>query len=91
MAKKDDLIKEAQGLGIEISPEDTVKTLQEKIDVVKAGAAEGATPGPKDAIKTEDKSGLKRIKVSPEQLAKLQADKKLVGYDPANNEAIINA
>ena len=35
------------------------------------------------------KSGLKRIKVTQEELMKLQADCKLVGYDPATSEAII--
>lgn len=33
--------------------------------------------------------GLKRIKVTQEELMKLQADCKLVGYDPATSEAII--
>jgi len=35
-------------------------------------------------------SGLKRVKVTQEELMKLQVDKKLVGYDPATKEAIIN-
>ena len=34
-------------------------------------------------------SGLKRVKVTQEELMKLQADNKLVGYDPATQEAII--
>lgn len=33
--------------------------------------------------------GLKRIKVTQEELMKLQADCKLVGYDPATKEAIV--
>ncbi len=33
--------------------------------------------------------GLRRVKVSQDELMKLQDDKKLVGYDPATQEAII--
>ena len=42
------------------------------------GAKEVSTPG-----------GLKKIKVNAEELAKLQAEKKLVGYDPATQVALI--
>jgi len=42
-----------------------------------------------EATAPKDKAGLKRIKVDAEQLAKLQKDKKLVGYDPITCEALI--
>ena len=34
--------------------------------------------------------GLRRVKVTQEELIKLQDERKLVGYDPATQEAIIN-
>lgn len=34
------------------------------------------------------KDGFKRVKVTLEELMKLQADKKIIGYDPATSEAI---
>jgi hypothetical protein len=34
-------------------------------------------------------NGLKRVKVTHEELMKLQADCKIVGYDPEKQEAII--
>jgi hypothetical protein len=34
--------------------------------------------------------GLRRVKVTQEELMKLQDERKLVGYDPATQEAIIN-
>ncbi len=86
---KSDLVKEAQDLGITVLPEDTVKIIQAKIDEVKARPS---APGPAPEVKQESvivPGGLKRVKVTPEELAKLQVEKKLVGYDPATKEAII--
>ena len=40
-------------------------------------------------VSPHNNNELKRIKVTPEELAQLQVDKKLVGYDPATKEAII--
>ncbi len=80
---KPELIAEAKTLGIEVTPEDTVKTLQAKIDAKKKESASGVQAVP------EVKGGLKRIKVNHEELMKLQAEHKLVGYDPATNEAIV--
>ncbi len=91
---KQDLIKEAQDLGITVLPEDTAKVIQAKIDEMKA--AKAASGGPAPEVKPEEKKtevsipgGLKRVKVTAEELAKLQVEKKLVGYDPATKEAII--
>ena len=46
----------------------------------------------KEEVKVEAPivSGLKRVKVTQEELMKLQDEHKLVGYDPATKEALIN-
>lgn len=94
MVKKSELIVEAQNLGIEITDEDTIKSLQAKIEKAKK---EGAEEKPEDELteskideeKIRELKGLKRVKVTQEQLKQLQAEDKLYGYDPSTNEAII--
>lgn len=54
---------------------------------VKAEAPEQKVEAP--ALPPVLPQGLRRIKVTQEQLMKLQADEKLVGYNPATQEAIV--
>lgn len=89
--KKSELIIEAQNLGIEITDEDTIKTLQEKIVKVQSGeleAKESIVPNLAEE-KVSELQGLKYIKVTREQLKKLEAEGKLYGYNPKTSEAII--
>lgn len=41
------------------------------------------------SVEVKNSNGLKKIKVTAEQLEKLQKEKKLVGYDPKTSEALI--
>ena len=41
------------------------------------------------SVEEKNSNGLKKIKVTAEQLDKLQKEKKLVGYDPKTSEALI--
>jgi len=52
-----------------------------------------ATEQPKEVVATEQPKNttpkLRRVKVTMEELARLEKDKKLVGYDRKTSEAII--
>ncbi|TBR15642.1 hypothetical protein EPO66_05715 [bacterium] len=82
---KQDLVKEAQGLGIEVLPDDTVAIIQSKIDEAKKKVSEEE----KDKTVVKVPGGFRRVKVNHDELMKLQAECKLVGYDSATNEAIV--
>ena len=95
MAKKE-LIEEAKELGIEVNPEDTVKVIQEMIDAKRKELSSAGAPGVEAGKKAEGAvvpgpvvSGPKWIKVTAEELAKLQSEGKLKGYRPDTKEALI--
>uniref|UniRef100_A0A6H1ZNU2 Uncharacterized protein n=1 Tax=viral metagenome TaxID=1070528 RepID=A0A6H1ZNU2_9ZZZZ len=93
MASKAELVKQAQALGVIIDDDDTAKTLTQKIIQAQNAIAEKSDTAKREPVLPEEAqrlvSGLKRVKVTPEQLAELQRDGKLVGYDPGKQEAII--
>jgi len=93
MASKAELVKQAQALGVIIDDDDTAKTLTQKIIQAQNAIAEKSDTVKREPVLPEEAqrlvSGLKRVKVTPEQLAELQREGKLVGYDPGKQEAII--
>ncbi len=77
---KADLIKEAQDLEIPVTEEDTIATLTKKIADKKA---EVQTPPPPTS------NGLKRVKLTHDQLMKVQAEGRLVDWNSETKEALI--
>lgn len=76
---KADLIKEAQSLGIPVADEDTIVTLTKKIADKKV---QGQVPPP-------TVGGLKKVKLTHDQLMKVQAEGRLVDWNSETKEALI--
>jgi len=91
MATKDQLIEELVALGVEVDPDTKKADLEAMLEKAKADnkaesvVEEAPAPKPKKNI-----PGMKWVKVTTEDVMRLQAEHKLAGFNPATMEALIN-